>query len=86
MIGNSTNATTVNRSSTISQPIATLPASLSTAPRSCSARRSTTVLATEIARPRTNDERRLQPNARPASVPSPVAMTICPTAPGTAIR
>ena len=52
-IGRRTNATTVNRSSTINQPIATLLASDSVDPRCRRARSSTTVLATEIARPRT---------------------------------
>ena len=85
-IGSSTNATTVNRSSTINQPIATLPASVSSVPRCRRARINTTVLATEIARPRTTDERTLHPKATPASAPSVVAIAICTTAPGTANR
>ena len=84
--GSSTSATTVNRSSKMSQPMATLLGSESVAPRCRSARSKTTVLATEIASPRTSDERKFQPNHDPAVVPSAVAIAICTTAPGTAMR
>lgn len=84
--GRSTSATTVKRSSKMSHPMATLPGSESIAPRCRSARNKTTVLATEIASPRTSDERTFQPNHDPAVVPSAVAIAICTTAPGTATR
>ena len=69
--GRSTSATTVNRSSKMSQPIATLPGSESVAPRCRSARNRTTVLATEIASPRTSDERTFQPKHHPRLFPVP---------------
>ena len=51
--GNSTSISTITRSSTTSQPTAIRPLTDSTAPRSSRARRRTTVLATERARPNT---------------------------------
>ena len=51
--GSSTSASTIARSSTISQPTAMRPRSVSIRRRSCMARSSTTVLATESASPNT---------------------------------
>ena len=51
--GNSTSASTIAMSSTISQPTAMRPRSVSSKRRSCIARSSTTVLATDKARPNT---------------------------------
>ena len=84
--GSSTSASTIARSSTISQPTAMRPRSVSTSRRSCSARSSTTVLATDSARPNTRPapmrpaEPGRQPDARAAS-----RTAICTMAPGTAI-
>ena len=50
--GSSTSVSTMARSSTISQPTAMRPRSVSRMRRSCSARSSTTVLATDSARPK----------------------------------
>ena len=50
--GSSTRMATISRSSTTSQPTATLPAGLSSQPWSISARNCTTVLATASAMPR----------------------------------
>ena len=83
--GRSTSASTVSRSSTISQPTAILPRSVSIRRRSCSARNKTTVLATDNASPNTRPAPTVQPirSARPS--PSSVATAICAIAPGTAI-
>ena len=60
--GSSTSTSTVKRSSTSSQPTATCPAGVWSASLSASTRSSTTVLATEIARPNTMPAARPQPN------------------------
>ncbi len=84
--GNNTNASTITRSSTISQPTAMRPRWVSSKRRSSSARSSTTVLATDSARPNTSpcisDQLMLHASAQP----SRVATTICASAPGTAIH
>ena len=74
------------KSSTISQPTAILPRSVWINRRSCKARSSTTVEATESARPNTNPEISGQPSKVAKPIPSRVATAICPKAPGTAIR
>jgi hypothetical protein len=76
---------TMTRSSTISQPTAIRPFSDCTRSRSCSARKSTTVDATESARPKIRLPPRLHPSIQPIAVPKAVATAICPSAPGTAI-
>ena len=78
---------TVNRSSTTSQPTAMWPVGVCRSLLSASTRISTTVLATEIARPKTSPADQLQPNADAARrSPAAVATRLCPTAPGTATR
>jgi hypothetical protein len=76
MAGIRTSASTMARSSTISQPTAILPRSVSTSRRSWSARSSTTVLATDSARPKTKPP---QPQPSKAARPSAeqVATPIC---------
>jgi hypothetical protein len=83
--GSSTNVSTIARSSTMSQPTAIRPRSLSTRRRSCSARSSTTVEATDRARPNTSPPPTGQPSKWPRVMPSSVATVICTTAPGIAI-
>ncbi len=84
--GSSTSASTIARSSTISQPTAMRPLAVVTALRSSRAFSSTTVLATDRLRPSTSPLARLHPQASAKAVPSAVAITICPTAPGIARR
>ena len=69
----------------MSQPTAIRPLSVSSRPRSSSARSSTTVEATERARPKTRPAPSPQPQARPTPRPISVATAICTTAPGSAI-
>ena len=83
--GSSTSASTIARSSTISQPTAMRPRSVSIMRRSCSARSSTTVVATDSARPKTRPAPIDQPSAQASAAPSTVAKAICTTAPGTAM-
>ena len=73
------------KSSTISQPTAIRPFMVSRAPRASRARSSTTVLATDSARPKTSDPPKLQPQPMATLAPSKVATPICSTAPGNAI-
>jgi hypothetical protein len=61
------------RSSTISQPTAILPRPVSTSRRSCRARSSTTVEATDRARPKTIPAPTLQPSSRARPRPITVA-------------
>ena len=82
--GNSTRTTTVNRSSTTSQPTAMCPDGVCRSLLSASTRSNTTVLATEMASPNTTPACHDQPTARPNSRPSMVATRLCPIAPGTA--
>ncbi len=79
-----TSATTVNRSSTTSQPTAICPVRVCRARLSDSTRMSTTVLATEIAPPNTSEVDHSQPNSRPTSAPQRVAVMLCTSAPGMA--
>ena len=60
--GSSTSISTVTRSSTTSQPTAMRPLMESSWPMSSSARSSTTVLATDTARPNTRPAPKLQPH------------------------
>ena len=83
--GSSTSASTIARSSTISQPTATRPLGLSTMLRSSSAFSSTTVLATDRLRPITRPVPKLQPHSEHRPMPSRVASTIWPIAPGIAM-
>ncbi len=83
--GSSTSASTIARSSTISQPTAIRPRSVSSRCRSCSARSSTTVLATDSASPNTRRSPIGQPSSQPSPAPSSVARPICTSAPGIAI-
>ena len=83
--GNSTSASTMAMSSTISQPTAMRPRSVSTSRRSCNARSSTTVLATDNARPNTSPSPIGQPSHAASPMPSRVAQAICTMAPGMAI-
>ncbi len=69
----------------MSQPTAIRPSPVSSAPRSSSARRSTTVLATERQRPNTSPEPHAQPQRCETNMPSSDATAICARAPGTAI-
>ncbi len=85
IVGRSTSTTTVNRSSTMSQPTAMRPCAVSRSPRSISARSRTTVLATDTARPSTSPPPRPQPSASPSATPRSVATRIWPIAPGMAI-
>ncbi len=73
------------RSSTISQPTAMRPRSVSIRRRSCSARSSTTVEATDSARPKTSPAPIVQPSIQDKPAPSAVAKPICTMAPGTAM-
>ena len=83
--GMRTRVSTITRSSTMSQPTAMRPRSVSTRRRSCSARNSTTVLATERARPKISPAPSDQPISRARPTPIAVATAIWPSAPGTAI-
>ncbi len=83
--GSNTRMTTVNRSSTISQPTATRPEVVSSRLRSSRARRRTTVLATDSVRPRTRPSLKDQPQSWLMPTPSSVATVLCPSAPGMAI-
>ncbi len=82
--GSITSTSTVNRSSTISQPTADRPAKLFSRSRSISDRSSTTVLATEIARPSTMPSATLQPQIETRTAVRAVVSTIWATAPGIA--
>ena len=82
--GMRTSSRMVNRSSTTSHPRATWPPGVWRFWLSSSTRVSTTVLATEIAMPKTSPEIADHPNIHPTSTPSTVATDICTTAPGTA--
>jgi hypothetical protein len=84
--GISTSTSTVTRSSTTSQPTAMRPLTDSSWPRDSSARSSTTVLATESARPNTMPDEIFQPHSVASPAPSAVATAICTTAPGRAMR
>ena len=68
--GSSTSASTIARSSTTSQPTAIRPLTESSWPRPSSARISTTVLATESARPNTTPAPRLQPHSEVSPIAS----------------
>ena len=82
--GKSTSASTVTRSSTTSQPMATRPPGVLTWLRSSSDFNCTTVLATDMLRPSTMPAPRLHPHNAARPMPSGVASRICPTAPGIA--
>jgi hypothetical protein len=84
--GINTSTSTVTRSSTTSQPTAMRPFTESSSPRASSARRSTTVLATESAKPNTRPAPRFQPQSAARLAPSAVATAICTIAPGRAMR
>ncbi|MNT40985.1 hypothetical protein D3C72_1773320 [compost metagenome] len=84
-MGSRTSASTITRSSTISQPMAMRPSLVSSWPRLSSARSSTTVLAVESARPKTSPAVMLQPSSWERPSPSRVARVICTMAPGMAI-
>ena len=84
--GNSTSVSTIAMSSTISQPTAMRPRSVSSKRRSCIARSSTTVLATDKARPNTTPALIDQPSHHASPMPSAVATAICAMAPGMAMR
>ena len=83
--GSSTSTSTIARSSTISQPTAMRPLIESSTPRLSSALSSTTVLATDSARPNTRPAPKLQPHSAATPQPMMVAAAICAMAPGTAI-
>ena len=72
-------------SSTISQPTAMRPRRVSSRRRSSIARSSTTVLATDSARPNTKPLSGVQPMPQASAQPRPVATAICAMAPGIAI-
>ena len=74
--GRSTSAKTMTRSSTMSQPTAMRPRSVSTRRPSCKARKTTTVLATDSARPKTAPAPMPQPNAIASPKPSSATTTI----------
>ncbi len=84
--GSSTSTSTMARSSTTSQPTAMRPVWLSSRPRFSSARSSTTVLATDSARPNTSAAPIGQPHESDMAAPISVAATICTSAPGSAMR
>ena len=83
--GRITSASTIARSSTMSQPTAMRPLMDSSAPRLSSARSSTTVLATDSESPNTIPPPILHPQSIATPMPIAVATAICTTAPGTAI-
>ena len=76
---------TIARSSTISQPTAMRPLVVERALRSSSAFTSTTVLATDSARPRIRPAPNDQPHSIDMPAPISVASTIWTTAPGIAM-
>ena len=84
--GSITSASTVARSSTTSQPTAMRPFIVSSTPRASSALSSTTVLAHDSEKPNTNAATGDQPHHTATPKPSAVAMAICTTAPGRAMR
>ena len=84
--GISTRTSTVNTSSTTSQPTARCPVGVCSWPLSLSILTRTTVLATESATPKTSPAARDQPLATPIATPSAVATALCTMAPGTATR
>ena len=84
--GTTTSATTMARSSTMSQPTEMWPARVSSNWRSSSARSITTVEATDRHRPKSSAPSRLQPSQSPKPVPAAVATAIWPMAPGSATR
>ncbi|MNV46503.1 hypothetical protein D3C71_1383370 [compost metagenome] len=84
-MGSSTRASTITRSSTMSQPMAMRPSLVSSCPRLSSARSSTTVLAVESASPNTRPAVMLQPSNWERPSPSRVARVICTMAPGMAM-
>ena len=83
--GSITSASTIARSSTMSQPTAILPSEDCNALRSSRARSSTTVLATDSDSPNTRPVPKLQPSRYAMPAPMAVAVTICATAPGSAM-
>jgi hypothetical protein len=82
--GSATRARTMTRSSTTSQPTAIRPRSVSCRSRSCRVRRTTTVEATERARPKTMPPPSGQPMRWPAATPSSETSATWAKAPGTA--
>ena len=83
--GSITSASTMARSSTISQPTAILPSDDCSALRSSSARSSTTVLATDSDKPNTSPVPKLHPSRCAIPAPMAVAVTIWAMAPGSAM-
>ena len=83
--GSITSASTMARSSTISQPTAIFPSEDCNALRSSSARSSTTVLATDSDNPNTRPLPKLQPSMCAMPAPMAVAVMICASAPGSAM-
>src|SRR5205809_5988467 len=71
--GSNTSTNTITRSSTTSHPTAMRPLTVSRRPRLSRVLRSTTVLATESARPNTRPAARLQPQRAATAMPSKVA-------------
>ena len=84
--GSNTSTNTITRSSTTSHPTAMRPLTVSRRPRLSRVLRSTTVLATESARPNTRPAARLQPQRAATAMPSKVATVIWTSAPGREIR
>jgi len=84
--GRNTRASTIARSSTMSQPTAIRPCSVSSSLRCSRARNRTTVLATDMASPNTSPAGRSQPQPIARAAPIAVATAICAMAPGRAIR
>ncbi len=82
--GINTSASTMAKSSTISQPTAMRPFSVSTSRLSCSALSNTTVEATDSASPNRMPAPRPQPSTVANPSPSNVANAICTSAPGIA--
>src|SRR5690606_10833546 len=74
--GSSTNTNTVKMSSIASQPIAILPVELWSSSLSASTRVSTTVLATESARPNTSPADQFHPRNTTMPAPSSVATVL----------
>ncbi len=86
MVGSNTSTTIANRSSTISQPIAMWPWTVSCSPRSSSARSTTTVLAMDTASPRTSPPPGSHPSAAPSHMPRATETTVWTIAPGMAME
>ncbi len=84
IVGSTTSTATVTRSSTITQPTAVRPWTVSSSFRSSSARSRTTVLAIEMASPSTSPPPTPQPIAAPNATPRSVTTAIRMIAPGTA--